>query len=140
VEYRNCLFALAGLACGSAGIVDPALEAGPTYHYLATSPGGVPLLEGTLTIHLAPENVVTGTWDIHRVDPNSTVQVGPQVGTGNLIGSRSGDTLLIQLNPDLVDNNVGLVAVPTRRGWRGEWGFDAIDGPRSRGYFTANSE
>ena len=52
--------------------------------------------------------------------------VGPQVGAGTLLGTRRGDTLMLELNPLYADNNVSLRGVARSTGLRGDWSWTTI--------------
>ncbi len=126
------------LACSSgpaapAGLRDNRLD------YSAFSASGEPILKGIIQLQFPDDTTVTGSWRIAWVAGADTAErVGPQVGTGQLAGSRHRDTLWLDLNPGFADNNVGLTAVATRAGWRGEWQWTGFPGPLSQGRFTAS--
>lgn len=129
---------LLSAACSPGPSAPAALRAGG-FDYSASTAGGDPVLRGRINFEFTDDSTVTGTWTITWVEgADTTLEVGPQVGSGPLVGTRHGDTMMIQLNPNFADNNVGLVAVPTAQGWRGEWEWVAFTGPRSRGSFTAS--
>jgi len=132
------LATIAGLlaACRS----DPsALEPGKgELQYRATTSTGLPLLEGRLSLTLPTDSTVAGTWQIHRTAvADTTIPVGPQVGAGTLIGTRRGDTLILELNPAYADNNVSLRGVAKSSGLRGDWTWTTLTGPRASGRFAA---
>lgn len=125
-------------ACSGAPSAPAALRAGG-FEYSAFIVPGQPILQGRINLEFPDDSTVTGTWTIAWADgADTTLEVGPQVGIGRLVGTRHADTIVIQLNPDFADNNVGLLAVTTADGWRGEWEWVAFAGPRSRGPFTAS--
>jgi hypothetical protein len=111
-----------------------------TFHYIAMSQGK-PVLTGRLHLTFPDDSTIVGPWAIAWLpDADTTVPVGPQVGTGNLVGARSGDSLMIQLNPGNADHNVGLVAGAAAAGYRGKWEWVTFAGPRSGGIFSAIPE
>lgn len=125
-------------ACSGSPSAPAAQRAGGFEYHAFVTPGHE-VLKGTIDFEFSDDSVVTGTWSIAwAMGADTTLEVGPQVGSGPLVGSRYGDTMRIQLNPDFADNNVGLVAVATPDGWRGEWEWVAFTGPRTRGPFTAS--
>jgi len=125
-------------ACSSGPAAPPALRDG-SFQYAAFSESGQQVLQGRLRLTFPDEATVTGTWRIDWAPgADTTAVVGPQVGTGQLVGARHGDTLVIELNPGNADNNVGLVAVTAGGGWQGEWEWVALTGPRSKGAFVAS--
>jgi hypothetical protein len=135
---RTFLFALVSvMACAGAPADTTALRTGG-YHYSAGSATGQPLLSGHLELEFTDDSTLRGTWVIGWVPgADTTVAVGPQVGSGDLVGSRRGDTLLVQLNPTNADNNVALQAVLGADGYTGRWEWITIAGPRTAGAFVA---
>jgi hypothetical protein len=124
-------------ACSNGPSAPPALRDG-SFQYAAFTESGQRVLEGRLRLTFPNEATVTGTWSIDwAAGADTTAVVGPQVGSGQLAGTHQRDTLVIELNPGNADNNVGLVAVTTSPGWRGEWEWVTLTGPRSKGTFMA---
>jgi len=109
-----------------------------SFHYTARSTAGRPLLVGRITLTEAADSTVTGTWEI-RWGPgaDTTTLVGPQVGSGTLLGRRDGSVLLLDLNPGNADHNVILQAHPHARGYAGIWDWTTFTGPRTSGTFVA---
>ena len=96
-------------------LYDSPPEAG-AYDYLACDSGGQALVTGIVILSVT-DTTVAGHWDLRRIpwgDPE--IPVGPQVGTGQLEGRVRSDTLVLELNPDAVDYNLGLVGTPARGG------------------------
>ncbi|MEO8635709.1 MAG: hypothetical protein ABI587_10580 [Gemmatimonadales bacterium] len=138
---RLSLFATLLLAACSSAPAGIAAARGDGFQYTARSAAGQSLLTGRLQLAFPDDSTVTGTWTIAWVPgADTTMEVGPQVGAGILTGSRSGDTLRLQLNPNMADNNVGLRAVRTAEGYAGEWEWVAFTGPRSGGSFVAGRQ
>jgi hypothetical protein len=109
-----------------------------TFRYTATGPGGSIVLAGILDLEFPDDSTVLGHWAIAWIPgADTTLPVGPQVGAGSLAGSKSGDTLLIQLNPGNADNNVGLKALAAASGYHGWWEWVTLTGPRTEGSFAA---
>ncbi len=107
-------------------------------HYRATTSTGLPLLEGRLSLAFPTDSTVAGSWQSHwTAVADTTTPVGPQVGAGTLIGTRRGDTLILELNPFYADNNVGLRGVARTTGLRGDWTWTTITGLRASGQFVA---
>ncbi len=105
--------------------------------YRATTLTGEPLLTGSLVMNL-DDSLVTGTWSITwAAGADTSVEVGPQVGSGTLVGRRSGNSLVLDLNPGWADNNALLVGELTVSGVAGRWQWNTITGPRTEGRFTA---
>jgi len=108
------------------------------FRYTARSASGEPLLTGRIELDFLDDSTVTGRWTIAWLPgADSTAPVGPQVGTGELAGIRVGDTLLLQLNPNNADHNVGLEATRAGSGYTGRWEWVTFTGPRAAGLFSA---
>ena len=124
------------LACSSTSTTNPVPRNG-SLRYLGRGPSGEAVLAGRLEFTFTDDSTLTGTWAIHWLPgADTTLQVGPQVGTGTLVGNRMGDGLLVQLNPGWADNNVDLNAGPTADGYSGQWSWTTATGPRSAGTFV----
>ncbi len=140
-RMRVLLFAALTLVACTAGPAETAALRAGGYHYSARSAAGQPLLDGRLEIRSVDDSTLRGTWEIAWVaGADMSADVGPQVGSGTLTGSRRGDTLLIQLNPTYADNNVVLQAVSSADGYAGHWEWNTITGPRTAGPFVASVE
>lgn len=138
----RALFASLGLilACSGAPADSSAPRIG-SFRYSALSATGQPLLAGHIEFAFPDDSTLTGTWAIAWLPgADTTEQVGPQVGSGVLIGAYRGGTLLIQLNPTNADNNVALQAVPSAGGYAGHWDWITATGPRSGGAFVAGQD
>ena len=128
----TALLAACGPEAGSFDLADGELR------YRATTATGKPLLDGSLSLTFPTDSTVTGTWQIRwSAGADTTSPVGPQIGTGSLVGTRRADTLLLELNPGYVDNNVSLRGVATSGGLRGDWRWATIAGPFTSGPFSA---
>ncbi len=135
---RALALALSLLVACSGDPADVSLLRSGTLHYTARSAGGAPLLAGQIEFTFSGDSTLSGTWSIGWLPgTDTTVTVGPQVGSGELVGRRNGDTLLIQLNPTNADHNVLLFAVVDGNGYSGRWEWSTIVGPQSAGTFSA---
>jgi len=129
---------LAGCA-GQQPLISEALRPGEL-QYVAGAADGARILEGTLHLEYPDDSTVSGSWSIQWVaGVDTTQQVGQQVGTGQLRGTRQGGALYLDLNPGWADNNVILQAAPAENGWNGTWGWDTIVGIQAGGEFSATS-
>jgi hypothetical protein len=136
---RPILFVTAAALLAACGHETSAFELGDgELRYHATTATGKPLLEGRLTLTFPTDSTVIGTWQIQwSAGADTTSPVGPQIGTGTLVGTRRADTLRLELNPDYADNNVSLHGVAMRGGLRGDWTWATIAGPSTSGPFSA---
>jgi hypothetical protein len=121
-----------------AGVFSPGAIAG-THDYVAWADSGTRLLEGVLTIMGQSNQHVSGTWEIHLAagaDTANPNDIGPQIGTGDLIGVVQDTTVLIDLTPNFADNNVTLLGCVTAEGLAGTWSHVGIAGEIAHGPFA----
>jgi len=93
------------------------------------------LIQGTWDFNIDADSAVTGTWRASWVlGADTLAYVGPQVGSGILRGRLQSDgSLLVDLNPDLVDSNVWVQVEES--GSNGTWTWSTIRGPWTSGPF-----
>jgi hypothetical protein len=122
-----------------AGDFGPAAIAG-TLDYVAWADSGTRLLEGVLTIAGQANQHVAGSWTIHwaaGADTANANDVGPQLGSGDLLGVVQDTTVLVDLTPNFADNNVALSGCITAAGFAGTWSHVGIAGEIAHGPFAA---
>jgi hypothetical protein len=128
-------------------VVEPVGDPGPggAYHYTAYDQNAKPVLQGTLTLVLDGDKV-SGSWALQVVsdragDAGLLANLGPQIGSGELVGVRKSDgQLQLNLNPEQLDNNVFLDAAYHLRVLSGAWTHIGFAGPLSSGSFTATKQ
>lgn len=108
-----------------------------SYQYYGYARHGSLLVVGTMTLMFSDSLEVNGTWDLRSVGGDPVPGIGPQVGTGKLVGSMQGKMITISLNPDYVDNNVFLSGTVSDTGITGTWEFVGFPGVMNRGTFRA---
>ena len=140
--------ALMGAACDSTSPTPNRLNL-PSgqgdFAYTAYSAAGQPILRGTLHLEYAmtpaaalPPQALGGTWSVHWVPgADTTLEVGPQVGSGTLDGVDDSTGIHLALNPNLVDEGVGLSGLVYGKNLSGTWNNFTISGPSQHGRFTA---
>lgn len=107
------------------------------FGYQARGPDGAVLVVGVLQFAPATAPPYTGTWVFDwQQGADTTTVVGPQIGSGSFTATVKGARLVVQLNPQNADNNVGLVGCYTQSLITGNWSFSTITGERARGAFT----
>lgn len=80
----------------------------------------------------------TGAWSIKKYNPDPwPIDLGPQDGSGSLLGQVHGNELSIDLNPGWADNNVILVADTSYHRLLGTWHYSTFVGEVNRGAFEA---
>jgi hypothetical protein len=113
---------------------------GGIFGYQASGPDGAVLVVGVLQFAPATTPPYTGTWEFDwQQGADTTAVVGPQIGSGSFTATVDGARLMIQLNPQNADNNVGLVGCYNRTRMTGAWSFTTITGERARGAFTLSA-
>src|SRR5437868_2341095 len=81
------------------------------YQYAGYATNGDKIVEGRLSItSVEPRRIneeafeIKGNWQLNRIDDPE--KIGPQTGTGELLGSIEKGEISIDLNPNMNDNNV----------------------------------
>ena len=109
---------------------------GGKYYYSGFDSAGILVSQGWFSIEYTDSVNFTGTWQIDKLMPNA--DIGPQTGSGELIGNLDSLTVSIGLNPDMVDNNVFLRGTyMEQEGLSGEWTYSGFPGILNRGTFKA---
>ena len=99
---------------------------------------GTIIAKGWLTINFNDSAYVKGEWKINKV--GNPQRIGPQIGDGKLVGSFLEDKLHIELNPNIVDNNLGLIGNLDGDIYRGTWEYSSFIGITNWGRFEAISQ
>jgi hypothetical protein len=113
------------------------------YQYTGYDKQGSKVVEGRLSImSVEPRRIgsetqiqIKGNWQLNKV--GNQKQIGPQVGSGDLIGAIIKGEILIDLNPNISDSNVNLRGKIEGRRFHGTWSFDGYAGSISKGTFEA---
>ena len=130
-------FAPPGSIGGPGGGSTPNTPIGRTYAYTSRDSAGQLLVAGTLTFTSFDSTRVGGSWSFRAIG-NST-KMGPQVGNGTFAGLFHGAVLLLNLNPQYVDNNVYLSGTFASGGvFAGAWSWSSFIGPTGGGTFRAD--
>ncbi|MBI1723173.1 MAG: hypothetical protein HYR48_04620 [Gemmatimonadetes bacterium] len=124
-------------ACGGPAQVRLSVPEG-LYTYQASTSTGAPLLAGRMGLDTHRDASVTGTWTIGWAPgADTSVAVGPQVGTGMLGGSIDNGKLFLNLNPGWIDNNVFLYGTVRDGEIAGTWSYSTLVGSVGGGSFVA---
>jgi len=128
----SCIFFLFVISC-----IDDMVSSSPdgSYKYTAYDSLGTIVSKGWLKIEIKDSSNVTGSWEINKV--GNPQNIGPQTGNGELEGSFNNGKLVLGLNPDFVDNNVGLVGTHERNKYTGKWYYSSFIGLTNWGSFEA---
>jgi len=104
------------------------------YFYKSYDTTGTKIVEGWISI-VQDSSEISGEWNLNKVgDPEN---IGPQVGRGELVGGFIQDTVWVELNPDVVDNNLQLRGVIDDGKFSGKWEWMTIQGITNYGTFEA---
>lgn len=105
------------------------------YAYTGYDSTGVKIVKGWIKIVFDDRPPVSGEWELDKIgDPQN---IGPQVGSGNIIGSLVDNLLQMNLNPQFVDNNVFLTCPYDERKLAGKWNYSGFPGIINYGNFVA---
>lgn len=97
-----------------------------TYNYNGYDPTGVKIVTGWVKIIIVASTYLSGEWNLEKIgDPQN---IGPQVGSGTLIGNFENNQLFLNLNPDYVDNNVFLTCPYDDQKLTGKWIYSGFPG------------
>lgn len=107
------------------------------YKYVAYDSLGTVISKGWLKIE-AKDSTIFGNWEINKV--GNPQNIGPQIGKGELEGSFNDSVLVVELNLNYVDNNVGLVGSLEKNKYTGKWYYSSFIGLTNWGRFEAVRE
>jgi hypothetical protein len=113
------------------------------YQYTGYDESGAKIVEGQLSITSvesrriqAEESIqLKGNWLLNKV--GNQKMIGPQVGSGQLIGSIIKGELYLNLNPNISDSNVILKGTIEGKRFHGTWSFNGYAGAINQGTFEA---
>jgi hypothetical protein len=106
------------------------------YAYSGYDPAGNLVVTGRLSLVSLTNGRLQGQWNLQQAGDTS-VRLGPQIGTGVLDGHVVGNQVWIGLNPNYVDNNVNLLGLWGGNTLTGRWEYYGFFGPLGQGPFTA---
>jgi len=105
------------------------------YQYAGFDKNGGKIVEGRLAITSREEDRIKGEWQLSKI--GNPERIGPQIGTGECIGTIKEDSLFINLNPNMVDNSVNLKGKIKDGSYSGTWSYDGVGPGINRGTFEA---
>ena len=108
------------------------------YQYTGYDEGGAKIVEGRLSITSRDGDQLKGSWELKQIGEPG--RIGPQVGSGELIGSINGNEVSLDLNPNMNDNNVNLRGQIEGKRYTGTWSFNGFAGRISSGRFEATAK
>ena len=105
------------------------------YQYAGFDKKGDKIVEGRLVITSREGDRIKGEWQLSKI--GNPERIGPQTGTGECIGLIQGDSLFINLNPNMVDNNVNLKGKIKDGRYSGTWSHNGYAPRINEGTFEA---
>ncbi|HJU55533.1 MAG TPA: hypothetical protein VJ715_13210 [Pyrinomonadaceae bacterium] len=108
------------------------------YQYAGYDEGGSKVVEGRLSITSRKDDELKGTWELKQL--GAPQRIGPQVGSGDLVGSVHGTEVALSLNPNMNDNNVDLRGKVEGKRYTGTWSYSGFAGIISSGRFEATAK
>src|SRR4029079_15104271 len=109
-----------------------------SYEYSGYDEAGKKVISGRLNLTEIKGQDTKGKWELKQV--GKAGKLGPQVGTGNLVGQVESNQVNINLNPDWNDNNIFLSSKFAKGELRGDWHFSTFAGAASKGTFVAKKK
>lgn len=108
------------------------------YAYSGYDSTGVKIVQGWIKISFDDSTTISGDWELDKIgDPQN---IGPQVGTGTLMGNLQNNQLFLNLNPNYIDNNVFLICPYDDPKLTGKWNYAGFPGIINYGSFVAEKE
>lgn len=108
------------------------------YQYTGYDEGGAKVVEGRLSIISRNGDELKGTWELKQIGELS--RIGPQVGSGGLVGSVHDTEVALNLNPNMNDDNVNLRGKVEGKRYKGTWSYSGFAGVISSGTFEATAK
>lgn len=133
------LFIIVGLVVGcsdSGNIVDSTPTVGVHTYIYTASLEGKEVITGKIILNVDEKGNLTGTWELERIGPSS-LNTGPQIGTGQLAGTIDGANVFISLHPGKMDDYVDLKGEFVDGQFVGKWIYNTMIGPSVQGDFEA---
>jgi len=105
------------------------------YEYAGFDKKGDKIVEGILAITSREEDRIKGEWQLNKI--GNPERIGPQTGKGECDGLVQEDSLFLNLNPNMVDNNVHLKGSIKDGRYAGTWSYDGVGSGINKGTFEA---
>jgi hypothetical protein len=118
--------------------VSGAAEISRTYDYKGFDTNGNLLVTGVITVMVEDSVQVKGDWKLQILDRSRLKELGPQDGSGKILGLLTGDRIFLNLSPDEYENNIfldGRVRKSNVFKITGKWGYYGFVGKLNEGSF-----
>lgn len=143
MKTKYLLFVIVGLSflfyyCDKDNSINGIRIPAGAYTYTGYDSTGAKIVKGWIKIVFDDSLHLSGEWELDKIgDPQ---KIGPQVGSGNLVGSLENHQLVLNLNPNYVDNNVFLVCPYDDQKLTGKWNYSGFPGKINYGTFVAEKK
>ncbi|MEO6391324.1 MAG: hypothetical protein ABIP75_05685 [Pyrinomonadaceae bacterium] len=129
--------ALSFFKCGNGAGTPTANSFTPgVYEYTGFDTSGKKVISGRLELKEIKDRSLKGTWQLTKVGSDD-IKLGPQVGTGEFVGSYEEKRVDLNLNPFMADNNVFIAGQMENGELKGSWSYSGFAGPITKGTFVA---
>ena len=108
------------------------------FAYTGFDSTGVEIVRGWIMFDFDDSTNISGDWELDKI--GNPQKIGPQVGSGNLVGSMVNDELHLNLNPQYKDNNVFLICPYDDQKLTGKWIYAGFPGVINYGSFVAEKK
>ena len=108
------------------------------YAYTGYDSTGVEIVQGWIKFEFADKATLSGEWELDKI--GKPQNIGPQVGSGQLVGSFQNSQLYLNLNPQYADNNVFLACPYDDQKLEGKWTYSGFPGVINYGSFKAEKK
>lgn len=108
------------------------------YAYTGYDSTGVKIVQGWIKINLDDTTNISGEWELDKI--GNPENMGPQIGSGNIVGNLTNNQLFLNLNPQYADNNVFLICPYDNQKLAGQWNYSGFPGIINYGTFFAKKE
>ena len=108
------------------------------FAYTGFDSTGVEIVRGWIMFDFDDSTSISGDWELDKI--GNPQNIGPQVGSGNLVGSMVNDQLHLNLNPQYKDSNVFLICPYDDQKLTGKWNYAGFPGVINYGSFVAEKK
>ncbi|HED05906.1 MAG TPA: hypothetical protein ENI61_04395 [Ignavibacteria bacterium] len=133
VVFLAIMFSFISCNKESEGLVGP-IPSG-IYSYTSYDTSGTAIVKGRFTLNYKDSLQIIGEWHFEKI--GNTQNIGPQVGSGKLIGNVKQHRIWIELNPLFRDNNFLLIGTMENNKYIGVWKWISFSGITNHGTFEA---
>jgi hypothetical protein len=105
------------------------------YAYTSYDSTGQVIVKGLIIINDEDSSNITGHWVLDKI--GNPEDIGPQVGSGELIGTITNNEFWFNLNPQFSDNNLLLTGSAENNKFSGNWQWISFIGVTNQGTFEA---